>query len=422
MCAALFVAASPIAAKAQQAENSLEEKIAASADAHRYRLDYDGERFSGPGLDKLLEEARAAQFLLIGEEHGIAENPKLAGQLFTELSDEGYSNLVIEISPPMATALDQALREGGIDGLRDLFAQRGGEPAFFGMKEEAEFLAAVRATSPRKAPILWGVDYEVAGDQHLLGLLTVMKKPVAAAKALEQLQQAADAAYATYLETRGAQFLFTFSGDPSLVRAVKEAWPDHNDEAARILDTLEETLEINRLWVNGEGWASNRRRATLMRTNFLTHWASASARKAPKLMIKLGASHLVRGRNMTETFDLGTLLPELAEIEGAHAFSIFVVPGKGAMTAVLNPATWSYEPAPGKDSYDHGVETLIAASYPDAFTLIDLRPLRAMVGSRIAPDNVDLARIVHGFDMMLVMTGGAASAQFDHPPPPEGLR
>ena len=84
-----------------------------AAQEHRLRLDFDGKSFSGPGLERLLAAARESHFLLIGEEHGIAENPKLVAHLFEALVDDGYEKLVIEISPPMATILDAVARDDG---------------------------------------------------------------------------------------------------------------------------------------------------------------------------------------------------------------------------------------------------------------------------------------------------------------------
>ena len=54
---------------------------------------------------------------------------------------------------------------------------------------------------------------------------------------------------------------------------------------------------------------------------------------------------------------------------------------------------------------------LMTAAYPDAFTLIDLRPLRPLVfGPRHKTLDSDLVRTIHGFDALLVLTGSAASA------------
>jgi len=393
----------------------LHEKIVREAEQHRYRLDFDGHQFSGQAWNLLLAEGAKAQFFLLGEEHGIAENPKLAAQLFRALTHHRYSKLVIEISPPMAALLDEVLASEGLDGLRRLFSQPGGEPAFFGMREEAEFLASVRSSVPKAEPVLWGIDYEVAGDRPLLEVLRQKAKPEPAQQALGTLIAASGKSWGQYAETGSPRYIFSFAGDPQLVRAVRDAWPERDEETRGILDTLEETLEINRLWVQGKGWESNQRRARLLRWNFLQHWRSAKQRgEAPKVLAKLGASHLVRGRNMTETFDLGTLLPELAAMEDSRVFSVMVVPGKDSLAAVLNPSTWTYGAAVPKDGYTGDIAPLVDAAYKDSFTLIDLQPLRPRAYSLRTEANAGLLRIIYGYDMLLVMSGSTASAELEH--------
>jgi hypothetical protein len=389
--------------------------LTAAAKEHRTRLEFDGDSFSGPALDQLLTRAGSAQFFLIGEEHGIAENPKLAAQLFATLVADGYEKLVIEISPPMAAILESAVQNGGIEGLRTLYASPGGKPAFFGMREEAELLAAVRAALPEATEVFWGVDYEVLGDRALLRQLNEMERPASSDAPLENLIAASDSAWSKYSETGSPQYVFSFSGDPALVTAVINAWPDANDRALRMLETLRSTLEINQLWMQGRGWESNARRAALIRSNFLTHWHDANRNGAtPRILAKLGSNHLLRGRNMTGTFDLGALLPEIASADGGQTFSLMVLPGMDSLTAVMNPSTWTYSPQPAKDNYAEGLEALTDAAYSNAFTLIDLAALRPIVGSRIDRYGADVARVVHGFDMLLVMSGSTASSNLEH--------
>src|SRR5690606_3673141 len=260
----LSVAAGAAAAQEAQApatpptaQPSLAERLTQRAMENRHRLTFEGGRFSGPAYDLLLHEGRAAQYFCIGEEHGIAENPKLAAQLFSDLQ---YEKACVEISPPMAAELDRAAR-GGVDRLRQLFSDPGAQVAFFGMREEAEWLAAVRAARPGRTQAIWGLDYEVGGDRRIIQLLKAKRKPAAAATALAALETASDESWAQWAATRSPQYIFSFSGDPALVAAVRAAWPGADDDARWMLDTLEETLAINRHWVQGQGWQSNQRRA-----------------------------------------------------------------------------------------------------------------------------------------------------------------
>lgn len=56
-------------------------------------------------------------------------------------------------------------------------------------------------------------------------------------------------------------------------------------------------------------------------------------------------------------------------------------------------------------------EAVCCANRPDAFTLIDLRPLRRLVfASATRHFDADLVRTIHGFDALLVFTGSTASA------------
>ena len=258
--------------------------------------------------------------------------------------------------------------------------------------------------------MFWGVDYEVGGDRLLMTMLEAMPKPKAAAAALARLRAASTASWAKHASEKNGQYIFAFNGDPALVRAVRDAWQGHSAEATSILATLEETLEINRLWALKLGYDSNIRRSTYMRTNLVAHWqAEKAAGRAPQVFMKLGMSHLIGGRSQTETWDIGVLAPEIAALEGGRAFSLAILPGQGSSVAVLDPVGWRYHPDTPKDGYMAGLEPLYAAASPDVFTLIDLRPLRAIMGRWRDDTHPELMRMVHGFDMLLIMSDSTPS-------------
>jgi hypothetical protein len=413
LAGAAVLAAAPLLPAAAQApaaaapSPSREERISRAAAESRMRLEYQRGLFSGPAWDWLLEQGRAAHFFLLGEEHGIAENPKLAAQLFATLVPAGYSKVAVEISPPMAREIDSALTGGGLAALRRMFAIRASNTAFFGMREEAEWLAAARSALPAGRPFLWGLDYEAFADRHLLGLLRAKRKPAAAAAALARLERASNESWARFEATGDYKYMYTFSGDPALVRAVRAAWPKADPDSAGILDTLEQTFQINRLWIEKRHWESNALRAANLRSNFLRHRCSARKEDA-RIFMKFGASHLMRGRNTTGTFDLGTLVPELAEIEGRKAFSLLVLPGPGTEIAGFDPKTFGVTPQKVEGSeYMKGLQPIIAAAHPDAFTLFDTHALRPLLGRSGADSH--LVDFVHGFDAILVMSGSTAS-------------
>ena len=390
--------------------------ITAASEAHRLPVLNDDGTFSGEGWRKLLVAGRDARFFLIGEEHGIAENPRLVSQLFSELTPAGYRRLLIEISPAMADILDEVIADGGMTGLEQFYAEPGNIPAFFGMVEEMQMLVDVRAAVPEGERAFWGADYEVAGDRALIRRLQAMEKPAAAEAPLKALADASHEGWGKHAETQDPQYIFTFSGDPELVRAVARAWPERSDEATLILEALEQTLVINQFWISGKPYQSNVARASYIRDGFLQRWQSVeTADDLPKVMAKYGANHMVRGRNMTNTYDLGALMPEIAEQRGEGTVSVMILPGRNSPTAVLNAKTWTFESAPPKDGYQAGLEPLFTSLLPEGYTLFDLRAMRADTWrwARFLDD--ELLRVVFGFDFLLVMTGSTASQGYQRP-------
>jgi len=102
-------AAQPAPAPAVPKKPTRAERLAEAMLANRMSLEFDGTRFSGAGYDWLLRQGSEADAFLLGEEHGIAENPKLAAQLFTGLTAHRYRHVAVEISPPMAAVVNRAL-------------------------------------------------------------------------------------------------------------------------------------------------------------------------------------------------------------------------------------------------------------------------------------------------------------------------
>jgi len=383
------------------------ERIAEAMVANRMSLEFDGTRFSGAGYDWLLRRGSEADAFLLGEEHGIAENPKLAAELFRGLAAHRYRHLAVEISPPMAAVVNRALSSSDPNDLHTLLTTPESRIAFFGLREEAEWLRSARAALPGKSAFLWGMDYEVGADRHLIRMLEQRSKPVAASTALSALAAASNASWAKYEETRNPQYIFSFAGDPKLVHAVRAAWPNADTDSMVILDTLEQTLAINALWVAKKGYDSNLLRSKLMRANLYRYWGAKPPRD--RLFMKMGASHLVRGLSMTDVFDLGTAVPELVRERGGESFHLLVLPGPGTQTANLDPTKFVYVPG-NRDQYGEGMDLFDKSVIPDKFTVFDTAPLRPLASSNAGDVPLPLWRVIHGFDAVLIMTGSHPSS------------
>lgn len=285
--------------------------------------------------------------------------------------------------------------------------------AFYTLQEEAELLVAARAAVAAQRPVLWGLDYEVTADRFLLDRARKNAPEGPAKAAADALYEKSAAAWKTVSETKNPAAFFSFSATPDALDDLRRAWPSPDPESALALDVIGETLTINQMFVGGRGWESNDRRARLNRGQLLRHLNEARTRgESPRVLFKFGASHMIRGRNATEVFDLGSLAAEIAAAEGSQAFHLLVVGGAGTEHAIFNPMELTYVPAPVDLAIEEGLQTIVAQAFPEGFTLIDLRPLRPLLSSaRTKTADPELMRIVHGFDAILVLTGSRPSRQ-----------
>jgi hypothetical protein len=290
---------------------------------------------AGRGWDWLLQEARKARFTLIGEEHGIAETAQLSAALFAALRGSGYGRMAIELSPIIARDIETAARRNGLRGILDFFARPDSWSPMY-LREEAQFLAAVIDGAPRNERVLWGVDREIFSDRYLISRLEA-RVPPRARESYARLKEASTNAWAQQQRNQGPPFLF--SQDPAVVSAVRAAWPNPDRESDTILRTLEESLAINAIARAGTAWDSAERRAQWMRGSVAARLREERARgSTPKVMMKAGYNHMIRGANYVNIFDLGAMTDEVAALDGGRAFHILVLPGPGSRGHALPAA------------------------------------------------------------------------------------
>ncbi|HEX5727221.1 MAG TPA: hypothetical protein VFX98_17220, partial [Longimicrobiaceae bacterium] len=288
--------------------------LAAALREHRHTLGIDAAgRLTGPGARLLLDAGRASQFFLVAEEHGVAQVPQLATALFRELAPHGYRHLAIETGHATAAQLNRLALEADPEQATGAWV-RAHWPGvfFFNLREEARLLAEAVAAAGRRDDVLWGVDYDIMADRWVLLRLRELAPTPAARGAAERLKAHADSLLEAALAAGNPGMVLMFAPSAARVAEVRRAYaPAPGSEAEAILELMEETLRINAAWREGRFHESNVLRAAHLKRRFMQHYRRAGEPE-PRVMVKLGANHLMRGRNWTNTFDLGTLAHELA--------------------------------------------------------------------------------------------------------------
>jgi len=370
---------------------------------NRLSLTMTDGRPSGPGWDWLVEQARTARFTLIGEEHGVQETAQLAAALFTALRPAGYTRFAIELSPPIAQDAEAAARKNGVQGIVD-FLKTPGIYTFANMQSEAQFIADVVAAGPNNERVLYGLDREVFSDRYLISKLEP-KVPAGARAAFTTLKQASTDAWARNAQTGNPDDMFILAADSGLASALRAAWPNPDAESDAVLRTLEGSMAIETVERNGGMYPYNVRRAAWMRSNL----AALLRGNQTKIMMKFGYNHMIRGPNYFNTFDLGSMVDEVAALTGERAFHILVLPGPGSRRGTPWGSSVASDSADEMQAGDRRLTRVLPNPNATGHEVFDLRPLRRFAMRGLESWNPDLIKTINGYDAVVIWKGAHAA-------------
>ena len=405
----LYLSVIATSAASAQTPPSPQERLLAALQSGRLPLTMSDGRPAGPGWDWLVGEARNARFTLIGEEHGVRETAQLAAALFTALRPSGYSRFAIELSPPIAQDIEAAARRNGLQGIED-FLKTPGIFTFYNMHEEVQFLADVIAAAPRNERVLWGFDREIFSDRYLISKLEP-KVPADARAAFARLKEASTNAQARNARTGNPDDLFFLAEDPALVTALRAAWPNPDPESDAVMRTIEESLAIEAAERAGGAWPYMERRAQWGRRNLAALLRADQARApSPKILMKFGYNHMIRGANYFNFFDIGTMADEVAALTGERAFHILVLPGPGSRQATPWGGSVASDSVDELRAGDQRITRVLSNANATGHEVIDLRPLRRLAMRGLESWNADLVRTIHGYDAVVIWKGAHAAS------------
>lgn len=286
-------------------------------------LEFDAAGLSGPGGELLASHLPEMQFVMIGEDHGYADAPRLVSAFAAEGKEHGFDDYAIEVGPYSTAWLRDVLSEGGPDALA---AQLEGRPLaipFLSNREEAETAMAFLGEGQ-----LWGSDQEFIASPLIH---------------LEILGEGSDAEILSVLSMREREAFATGNQAAAFMASVTdEEWAAlelafADDEVAldRLLQ-LRRSTQVYRSYMAGRGLDNNLDRVELIKEYFLAAYHRAEERKGmpPRVLMKFGAVHASRATTPMSTFDLGPMIEGMAAANGLDALHIAYLPMGGEQIAI----------------------------------------------------------------------------------------
>src|SRR5215471_2129531 len=392
------------AAATAAAQDAAEERLfAETLQANRYGLSLEAGKLAGSGAAFLVAEGGKAQFVAIGEEHNVAEIPRLTAALFVELhANSGYDYFADEQDVWMCSEISKPPFLGREQEIRRLRARYRNAFTFEG-DEEVAMLADVGRTSSGKAERIWGLD-QVFGALHVLERLDAIAADEAVRRRIHALIDFARP-YESGRFLPGKRLMSEVPELPEDLTSISKWYRSRaadSTEGAFLAGQLDKSLRIYANWRHAAiekqptGYESNREREENMKDLFLRRYREAErldARK-PKVVLKFGHWHLYRGQSPGSVFTLGNFVSDFAKANGSSSFAvaIYLDDGPGSKRDLGKWAPWA--------------KPLLEAELPDGSTVFDLRPLRPDAhAKRLGAVPPELWRLLFGFDALIILKG-----------------
>lgn len=362
----------------------------------------------GAGGERLKQDLRRTQMVMIGEDHGFAGPPELTGALAKALESASGKPvyLTVEVGPQGTAWSERLLRNGGVAALGRGLA---GQP--FALPFMSNVEDAVLAEPFARQRRLWGIDQEFIGSTAQL--FDDAAKHCADAETARRLKELAVQERADLMAGRFEKAALQVL-PPSTLLAMSKAC---GKRAERVFADMAESARIYQYYGSAQYFRNNEERSALMTGYFMDAYRR-TPEKAPRIVFKFGAGHAGRGTSPTNIYDLGSYLPPLAAMNGLRSLHIAWIPLEGTVRQIAPSNGRFTSTVPYKN--DEIAKLLQLAGIPlsqvpqDGFVLIPMQPLRYTLKGKQRAELGNLARYtLLGFDYLVTTRGAKPATHFE---------
>ena len=365
---------------------------------NRYDLTVNGTQFGGAGWDKLRDAVQKSQFVLLGEDHGIAQVPQFAAAIAQVLKPTIF---VAEVDPYVAQA---ATRLAAQPGPPTAYLRRYPEAlCFLDLAEEFELVRTLRAQQVQ----LVGIDQVFCTTSApFYAQLAELVKNAATKTYLQRRAQAFETQNQRY-EKLGQDDYVMLTQPQSAVDSLLLITKKESPAARKMAQDYATSYAIYKT-------QAHQTRVNLMKQNLLQAlrpYQTTTGLAAPKMLFKFGSNHLARGLSQSvkgEFYDVGNLVQNLADAAGQRSLHLYVIGKQGQQAESDNP----YFPARRVGEYaieNAGLQVFAAQATGPEWVAFDLRPIRRAITTGKLQVNQFMQRSILGYDYLIVIPETKAS-------------
>lgn len=355
------------------------------------------EDFKGPGWKFLVKNGAEADYLLVGEDHGLAQVPIISEALFKSLNRRGYEYLAIETGPFTAELLSDLVTGNDESKVQSYYRENPFSVPFYGMEEEFQLLQTVFERSKYSRPI-WGLDQEFILSAR--GLFKKYKDEFESPANIMNEIAAAEAGYNFILSDKKQDSIWLVTQTPEKWKTLKSS--AKTEVAKQLVDELKLSQEIYQLNFSGKGLENNQ-----ARVDHFVKWFEKyeKDKQEGKVMIKMGATHTVKGQSFFGVYDLGDYL---SKKEGVSTFHVALIQTSGFQNAYLPFGDPSDVSVPVNTSFAQAFLDFVSGIIPEeGYVVLDARPLHAHMDD--LPEDMFLRKLITGYDAIVLFPNATPS-------------
>ena len=368
-----------------------------------FPLTATGSQLAGTGWDKLRASIAQSQFVLVGEDHGIAQIPQFTQAVARELHPAAF---ITEIDRYQAAHLTRLT--AGPDLLEAYLKVTPMSLSFFSWGEEYELARQLRAQKTQ----LIGIEQ--------VGLFTLGRfyEELAGRVQSKSTRAWLQREGAAYQQHDNAQFRsggqdYSIMNLRQPARDSLEMLTKTESPAARRM--VQDYLLSYRIYKDQvQGLGSHQARVNLMKRNLLAGLrplAPQPGQPLPKLLFKFGASHMARALSpWAGITDVGNLAQNLADAQDARSLHLLVMGKQGTQVGGFNPDDSSKNVVPFDLSKDAYMKPFADLAPGPAWQVFDLRPARrALLNGKLLLSDQMLTAFLLGYDYFVLIPAATAS-------------
>ncbi|MFD1469784.1 hypothetical protein ACFQ48_16265 [Hymenobacter caeli] len=380
---------------------------------HQLPLVAAGAQFSGLGWDELRLSIQQSQFVLVGEDHGLAQIPGFTAAVAQVLQPAVF---VAEIDPYVARDLTMLAAQPGPP---TAYLQQYPEAlCFYSLAEEFELIRTLRAQHVQ----LVGLDQVFITTAARFYARLAEQANGRPARACLQQQAAKYQAQGQVFEREGKDRFSMSEQRPSAVDSLVAVTRQEGPAVRQMVQDYVTSYQIYRTYETRaplpNGLSAHQARLNLMRRNLLNikpERPGSAGQPLPKMLFKFGANHLGRGLSIAsfgEFYDVGNLALSLAEAQDKQSLHIMIVGKQGTQARGSNQVNRSQNVAAYTAADNAYLQPYFGQTPGPAWNVVDLRPARRALGAGKLVASQQMQRVLLDYDYLVVIPETTASRTY----------